>query len=31
VAAVLGNAYAIAQDVVVSRAPVSDEEINTRR
>ncbi|WP_298991816.1 NgoMIV family type II restriction endonuclease [uncultured Pseudokineococcus sp.] len=26
--AVLGNAYAIAPDVVVSRAPVSDEEIN---
>jgi len=30
-AAVLGNAYAIAPDVVVSRAPVSDEEINTHR
>jgi hypothetical protein len=26
--AVLGNAYAIAPDVVISRAPVSDEEIN---
>ena len=30
-AAVLGNADAIAPDVVVSRAPVSDEEINTHR
>lgn len=27
--AVLGNAYAIAPDVVISRAPVSDEEINS--
>ncbi|QGV67061.1 NgoMIV family type II restriction endonuclease [Clavibacter nebraskensis] len=27
--AVLGNGYAIAPDIVVSRAPVSDEEINT--
>jgi hypothetical protein len=26
---VLGNGYAIAPDVIVSRAPVSDEEINT--
>lgn len=26
--AVLGNAYAIAPDVVIARAPVSDEEIN---
>jgi hypothetical protein len=30
-AASLGNAYAIAPDVVVSRAPVSDEEINAHR
>jgi len=30
-AAILGNAYAIAPDVVVSRSPVTDEEINTHR
>ncbi len=29
--AVLGNAYAIAPDVVVSRVPVSDDEINAGR
>ncbi len=29
--AVLGNAYAIAPDVVVSRAPVGDEEVNAHR
>ncbi|BDE17451.1 type II restriction endonuclease NgoMIV (plasmid) [Mycobacterium sp. 20KCMC460] len=30
-AAILGNAYAIAPDVVVSRATVSDDEINAHR